>query len=117
MENKDIKKYQEIWEGLLFIHILLTKIYRSNKRRFLYILYSYRNLQKYIHTYTIQNIVIDIYIHNTFMNIQLYKIQNTHSYRITYIHVTDIYCYRYTYKIHVHKFTYFALKERIQYEK
>ena len=69
MENKDIEKYQEICEGLLFIHILLTKIYRSNKRRF------------FIHT-------LLIYI-ETYKNTVIHTIQNT----------------------------YFALKERIQYEK
>ena len=52
MENKDIEKYQEIWEGLFFLHILLTKIYMEVIRGgFLYILYSYRNSQKYSHTY------------------------------------------------------------------
>ena len=52
MENKDIEKYQEIWEGLFFLHILLTKIYMEVIRGgFLYILYLYKNLQKYSHTY------------------------------------------------------------------
>ena len=69
-----------------------------------YKIHSYIHHTKYSHR--------DIYIHNTFINIQLYNIQNTQSYWITYIH-----CYRYTYKIHAYKFTYFALKERIQYEK
>ena len=66
MKNKDIQKYQEIWECLLFIHILLTKIYRSKKRRF------------FIHTLFIQKLT------------------------------------KYSYTYHT---KYFALKERIQYEK
>ena len=55
MENKDIEKYQEIWEGLFFLHILLTKIYMEVIRGgFLYILYLYKTYKNTV-IHTIQN--------------------------------------------------------------
>ena len=78
-------------------------------------IYTYNtNITHYFHTLSIQNIVTDMYIHNIFMNIQLYKI---HIHIDLYTCYRYIYCQRYTYKIHVSKFTYFALKEKIQYGK